>query len=73
MFAYFLNCSPGRGNARMRGYSAASGDVIVFVDGLAEVNKNWLSPLVLRLLQVSQVSLFSILYRSDVKEKRNQM
>ncbi|XP_005104633.1 polypeptide N-acetylgalactosaminyltransferase 2 [Aplysia californica] len=41
----------GRGAARVKGMQAASGDVIVFVDSLAEVNVNWLSPLLLRILQ----------------------
>ena len=50
--------SPGRGNARMQGAAVAQGDIIVFVDGLVEMNVEWLSPLVQRLSKVVFILIF---------------
>ncbi|XP_059148227.1 polypeptide N-acetylgalactosaminyltransferase 14-like isoform X2 [Physella acuta] len=41
----------GRSLARLKGYAAATGDMIVFVDALTEMNKGWLLPLVVRLME----------------------
>ncbi|CAG5114690.1 unnamed protein product [Candidula unifasciata] len=43
--------SQGRGVARTQAAARATGDVLVFVDGLTEVNVDWLSPLLLRLME----------------------
>ncbi|RUS87324.1 hypothetical protein EGW08_004936 [Elysia chlorotica] len=46
------NKSPkGRGVARAQGATVASGEVIVFIDSLSELNVDWLSPLLNRLTE----------------------
>lgn len=45
----------GRGLARMKGAAVSKGDVIVFVDTLAEVNVDWLSPLLVQILRVRKI------------------
>ncbi|BFZ07424.1 hypothetical protein BsWGS_10463 [Bradybaena similaris] len=57
--------SKGRGMARTQGAARATGDVLVFVDGLAEVNVNWLTPLLLRLMDSPRAIVAPVLDRID--------
>uniref|UniRef100_A0A0B7A7H3 Polypeptide N-acetylgalactosaminyltransferase n=1 Tax=Arion vulgaris TaxID=1028688 RepID=A0A0B7A7H3_9EUPU len=59
--------SQGRGVARVQGAAIATGDVIVFVDGLVEVNVNWLSPLLLRLMESPKSLVAPVLDTIDYK------
>ncbi|KAK0043587.1 polypeptide N-acetylgalactosaminyltransferase 2-like isoform X1 [Biomphalaria pfeifferi] len=41
----------GRAMSRMQGVAAVRGEIIVFIDSLTEMNVDWLSPLVLRIIE----------------------
>ncbi|CAL1532146.1 unnamed protein product [Lymnaea stagnalis] len=51
----------GRAMARMQGIAATKGEIIVLIEDLSEMNMDWLSPLILRLME-SPKSLVTPVY-----------